>query len=69
MVAIIQLSRILKKLCAKSMNSNEEAQLKANSIETMCMMEREMPPFFDIMSHMPNHLVEELFLCGPIHMR
>lgn len=42
----------------------------ADSAETMCMMEKEMPPaFFDIMSHTPNHLVEELFLCGPIHTR
>lgn len=29
-----------------------------------------MPPsFFDIMSHLPNHLVEETFLCGPVHTR
>ena len=29
-----------------------------------------MPPsFFDIMSHLPNHLVEELFICGPVHTR
>ena len=42
----------------------------ADSAETMCMVEKEMPPsFFDIMSHSPNHLVEELFLCGPVHTR
>ena len=34
----------------------------------MCLMEKEMPPtFFDIISHLPNHLVEDLFLCGPVH--
>ena len=50
----------------KTMNSNEKEQLMADSAETMCMLEKEMPPsFFNIMSHMPNHLVEELFLCGP----
>ena len=36
----------------------------------MCMFEKEMSPdFFDIMSHLPYHLVEELFLCGPVHTR
>jgi len=47
----------------------DKAQMLADSTETMCMMEMEMPPFFDIMSHLPNHLVEELFICGPVHTR
>ena len=25
--------------------------------------------FFYIMSHLPNHLVQELFICGPVHTR
>ena len=38
--------------------------------ETMCMFEKEMPPaFFDVMSHLPYHLVQEVFLCGPVHTR
>lgn len=29
-----------------------------------------MPPsFFDIMVHLTIHLVKELFLCGPVHVR
>lgn len=52
------------------MNKDDKQQLMTNSVETMCMMEKEMPSsFFDIMSHLQNHLVEELFLCGPIHTR
>ena len=36
----------------------------------MCLMEKEMlPSFFDIMSHLLNHLVEEFFLYGPVHTR
>jgi len=36
----------------------------------MCLLKKEMPPsFFDIMSYMPNHLVEEVFLCGPMYTR
>jgi len=49
---VIWLSRVFHKVCAKSVNCDEASQLKANIAETMCMMEREMPPsFFDIMSH------------------
>ena len=68
--AIVRLSRVFRKLCGKTVNIGDEVQLKEDAAETMCMLEREMPPsFFDIMSHLPNHLVEELFLCGPIHTR
>ena len=68
--ATVRLSRLFRKLCAKSVNRHDRAQLKADAAATMCILEKEMPPsFFDIMSHMPNHLVEELFLCGPVHTR
>ena len=68
--ALIHLSRVFQKLCAKSINQDDEEQMKLDTAETMCMLEKEMPPsFFDIMSHLPVHLVEELFLCGPVHTR
>jgi len=61
---------VFRKLCAKSINCDDEEQLTADCAETMCLFEMEMPPsFFDIMSHLPNHLVEEVFLCGPVHTR
>jgi len=51
-------------------NCDEVPQLKADTAETMCLPEREMPPtFFDIMSHLPKYLVEELYICGPVHTR
>jgi len=67
--AIIRLGKVFNKLCVKTMDRNDKDQLKADCAETMYLLEKEMPPFFDIMSHMPNHLVEELFLCGPMHTR
>ena len=68
--AVIRLGRVFRKLCAKSVNRDEKEELKADTAETMCMFEKEMPPsFFDIMSHTPNHLVDELYLCGPVHTR
>jgi hypothetical protein len=68
--AVIRLSRIFRKLCAKTINMADKQQMLADCAETMCMLEKEMPPaFFDIMSHLPYHLVEEVFLCGPVHTR
>ena len=33
-----------------------------------CVLEKEFPPTFQtIMSHLPVHLVEQLFTCGPMH--
>ena len=50
------------------MDLDKEEQLTSDSAETMCMVEKEMPPsFFDIMAHLPHHLVEELFLCGLVY--
>ena len=67
---IVRLSRVFRKLCSKIVDTNDKAQLSLDCAETMCMMEKEMPPsFFDIMSHLPNHLVGELFICGPVHTR
>lgn len=66
--AVIRLSRVFRKLCAKTVNGEEKDQMLADCAETMCMLEKEMPPsFFDIMSHLPYHLVQELFLCRPVY--
>ena len=36
----------------------------------LCLLEQEFPPsFFDPMSHLLVHLVEEMHLCGPIQNR
>ena len=44
--------------------------LKEDVAVTMSMLEMHMPPsFFDVMSHLVLHLVEELELCGPVHTR
>ena len=37
---------------------------------TMCMLEWVLPPtFFDVMSHLPIHLVQQLDICGPVYTR
>ena len=48
----------------------EKQGMESDYAETMCMLEKEMTPyFFDIMFHLLLHLVHELFLCGPMHTR
>jgi hypothetical protein len=43
---------------------------KEDVATTIYMLEMVMPlSFFDVMTHLVIHLVEELNLCGPIHIR
>jgi hypothetical protein len=44
--------------------------LQADVAKSMALLEMEFPPsFFDIMTHLPYHLVQELDLCGPVSTR
>jgi hypothetical protein len=46
------------------------ADLKTFAAETLCLLELCFPPrFFDVMTHLVVHLVEELDICGPVHAR
>jgi hypothetical protein len=41
-----------------------------DAAEALCLLEKAFPPtFMDIMSHLMIHLVEELYICGPVHCR
>ena len=68
--AIMRISRIFQRLSAKVVNPNTQEQLMEDVAETLSTMEKEFPPsFFDSMVHLTIHLVEELFICGPVHTR
>lgn len=68
--AIMRLSRVFRRICAKVVDPNDMPSLKEDVAVTMSMLEMHMPPsFFDVMSHLVLHLVEELELCGPVHTR
>ena len=44
--------------------------MKAEIIDIECELEKIFPPsFFDIMTHLPIHLVDEIKLGGPTHLR
>lgn len=65
-MVVIQLCRIFKQLCAKVMDLTTIGELKNEVVMTLVLLERKFPPFFDIMTHLLVHLVEELESCEPI---
>jgi hypothetical protein len=49
--------------------SNRERDVEESAI-AICLLEKWFPPtFMNIVSHLPIHLVEELYMCGPMHTR
>ncbi len=67
-LAIIHLFCVFKKLCAKILNPTTMGELKKDVAFTLILLEQKFPPsFFDIMTHLLFHLVEELEICGLVH--
>ena len=67
---VVRLSGMFKKICSKTVDMEDRESLFQECAETLCLLEKELPPaFFDVMVHLCIHLVEELFLCRPIHVR
>jgi hypothetical protein len=69
-MALISLSRVFNKLCAKVVDPQSMQVLKLEALEIMSTIEKVFPPTcFNVMTHLIIHLVEELDLCSPIHTR
>jgi len=67
-LAIIHLFCVFKKLCAKILDSVMMGELKKDATLMLVLLEQEFPPsFFDIMTHLLVHFVEQLKICGPVH--
>ena len=67
---IIMLSRVFKRICPKSIDPKAMKEMSCEAAIALCMLEKEFPPsFFDIMSHLIMHLMEEVEICGPVHTR
>jgi hypothetical protein len=68
--AIIRICRVFTRLCAKSIDPSTIPELTEETAVTMCMLEKVFPPsFFDVMSHLPIYLVQQLDICMPVHTR
>lgn len=67
-MVIIRLNHLSKKLCNKVVDPNTIANLKDDVAMTMVLLEQQfLLSFFDIMTHLLIHLVEELKICGLVH--
>jgi hypothetical protein len=68
-MSIIHLCHVFKKLCVKIVDPTTMGEVKKEVAICLILLEQEFPPsFFDIMTHLLVHLVEELELCGLVRM-
>ncbi len=69
-LALMRLSRIFRKICVKVWDPTELLTLQEDVATTLSLLEWELPgAFFDVMTHLCLHVVEELAICGPVHVR
>jgi hypothetical protein len=63
---VMQMCKVFRRICTKVYNPAEFESMESD----VALLEMEFPPsFFEIMTHLPYHLVDELNLCGPITAR
>ncbi|CAM8947720.1 unnamed protein product [Rhodiola kirilowii] len=68
--AVQRLCAIFSSLSAKVVDSSELDKLQDQIVVTLCQLEMFFPPsFFDVMVHLTVHLVREIHILGPVHMR
>ncbi|XP_056695469.1 uncharacterized protein [Spinacia oleracea] len=67
---IIRLCFFFKSIYSKAIKTKDLDSLEIEIAVILCQLEMYFPPaFFDIMIHLPVHLVREIRFCGPVHMR
>ena len=67
--AIFQLSAYFNELCWRVIDGAKLEEMENDIAETLCMLERFFPPFFDIMIHLTIHLGREAQRCAPVQYR
>jgi hypothetical protein len=69
-LAVMRMCKVFRRICTKVYNPAEFDSLEADVAESMALLEMQFPPlFFDIMTHLPYHLVQELDMCSPVSSR
>jgi hypothetical protein len=67
---IMRMCKIFRRICTKVHNLANFDSLQVDVAGSMALLEMEFPPsFFDIMMHLPYHLVHELDLFGLVSTR
>jgi hypothetical protein len=68
--AVMRISRVFRKICSSVWNPSDIGALQADVARSMALLEIHFPPsFFDVMTHLVYHLVDELDVCGPVSSR
>jgi hypothetical protein len=66
----MRMCKVFRRICTKVYNPSEFQSLQLDVAESMALLEMEFPPsFFDIMTHLSYHIVEELDMCGLVTTR
>ena len=61
---------MFERKCSRIVDPVTYESLREDVALVLCLLEKEFPPsFFDLMTHLLVHLVEELQICGPLHSR
>lgn len=69
-MTIIQLSHVFCRICTRVWDPADLPGLRRDVSATLCQLEMHFPPaFFDVMTHLLVHLVDEMDICGPVHVR
>ncbi|KAL4573772.1 hypothetical protein LXL04_020589 [Taraxacum kok-saghyz] len=69
-IPLIRLGDFFRSLCSKVIKPEELDRLQLEITEILCEFEKIfVPSFFDIMVHLPIHLVNEIMLGGPVQYR
>ena len=69
-MSIMRACRIFRRLCCKVWDPAQADDLREDVAVTLCLLEITFHiPFFDVMTHLPLHLVNELIILGPTQVR
>ncbi|XP_060190633.1 uncharacterized protein LOC132619889 [Lycium barbarum] len=69
-LTLIRLGNFFRAICSKVISRRDLEKLDSEIVEIICDLERIFhPAFFDIMPHLPIHLVNEIKLADPTHLR
>ncbi|XP_024163775.1 uncharacterized protein LOC112170678 [Rosa chinensis] len=67
---LIDLGKFLKVLCSKLNCAADLEEARSRIVVTLCDLEKIFPPsFFDVMEHLPVHLVQEALIAGAVQFR
>lgn len=67
---LIEFSIFFERLCSKVIKVDELEKMDSQIAVTLCKLKRIFPPtFFDVMVHLPIHLVGEAKITGPVQCR